>query len=384
LALKKDFYPGPFTKSSNGTLVLVKTDDSEPRVSASATIVNSKPIDKKPADDKEPSHGTATLSVENTYVGETTVENNLDMENEYVYLPGFQIALQAEDLKDLKISDKQKKQLREIQDNFNKESQKFFEERKGKDQAAVEKEFRKKYLENLKSSRKLVEKILTPDQLKTLERMKFREGVLVIFYSPEVLKKPGVDKEQQSKLDSIKKEYSEIAKKDDKEKNDAMMAVLNAQQRGKIREAALGTLGQEVWHNQYVQIEGQSKPISMPTLYPYPDFSDESVQKDLGLSKEQQSQVRDILGGSPTLKDRMWEELKKTRGVKDGKIKSADVNFSGGVLTVAGSATVTFANDSGKKLSPEEIKKQKAEAEKRRAAMVAQMKKEREKARAEH
>ena len=296
---KKEKNRDDSTKSGAGTLTL------------SGTIEMDSKDNKPDGKNKEQSHGSL--------IATHSLNVDIDPSKEPYYLAGFEIVLQPEDMKELKVTDEQKKQLRAVEAKYSAEDQKFFADRKGQDQKAVEKEFQKKYEADKKSIRKQVEKIFTPGQLTAIKRMVLRERAAVVFVNPEVAKKLDIDQEQQAKLNSIKEEFTESSKKDEKDKNDKMMAVLNDQQRAKIREAALGPLGQDFRNTQYVRVEGQSKPIPVPAIRPYPDFSDAEVQKSLGLSKEQQNQVRDILGGSATVNDRLLKELQKTLPAKDCK-----------------------------------------------------------------
>ena len=76
------------------------------------------------------------------------------------------------------------------------------------------------------------------------------------------------------------------------------MAILSPQQRARLREESLGPEGLRAYAELTIKVEGEAQPLLVFTVYPYPDLSEETVRKQLGLNSSQQSQVRVLMGGS--------------------------------------------------------------------------------------
>jgi beta-lactamase regulating signal transducer with metallopeptidase domain len=136
-------------------------------------------------------------------------------------------------------------------------------------------------------SRRPIEAVLTPDQLRTLKELTFRTFAFGsgILFEPQVLERLGVAKNEQDRLRALE---PELQKEKDRrlrgvrrEKIQKMLAVLTPQQQAHLRKELLT----------------DENPEMDCTGYPYPSLSrmpDSEVAEELGLSAEQRERVRTI------------------------------------------------------------------------------------------
>ena len=119
-------------------------------------------------------------------------------------------------------------------------------------------------------------------------------------------------KEQKDAIALLRQEFHDWVKNRNQEYVDKALTVLNPQQQARLREEALGVLGPDDHLQQLVvHLKGDTKPILIYSLDPYPDFTEASIRKQLGLGAAQEQQVRDILDGTTNLAERLAREVEK-------------------------------------------------------------------------
>ena len=292
------------------------------------------------------------------YVTERSVES--DHFDSRIILPGYELLMQQTVVRELHITAEQKKELQEVAAKYQADIQKFWRIAHP-DPTEGRKAFAQWDREHRANIQKQVEKILTPEQAQTLKELAFRQKAHLWFgHSRERL---DLSTEQKDKLGLIQQEDSDRLARDSKETTDKVLAVLEPQQRVQFEEAALGPLSPIHYGMRSFSGPG-GESIHVPCLTSCPDFSQEGVRKRLGLSATQEEQVRDILGDSPNLTEKLTREFQKLP-------VAAQILLHRPLWA----ATVTASGSSGS-ASPEERKKQQAEFEER-------LKKRREKQRAE-
>ena len=233
-------------------------------------------------------------------------------------LPAYQLLLQPSAQRALNLSDEQRKKLQDI-------SAKYWPERRqiaGKELADIEATSQKELAaENAKSggegsvqssrvgesgpsfsqevveqlerqwtsTRKQIEDVLTPEQLRTLKDLTFRTFAFGsgVMFEPAVLEKLGVAKTQQDELRAVdlrlQKEKDRRLRSVPREKNRKIMAVLTPQQLSQLREK----------HSP------DKDPETDCSMYPYPglpsQMPDTGVAEELGFSRDQEDRVRKIV-----------------------------------------------------------------------------------------
>ncbi len=219
--------------------------------------------------------------------------------------------LQRGVLKALNLTAEQTKKLRGIASKHSAEVYKFYKDRKSLPQDVQTKARAQWDREQLSGIRKQVEAVLTPQQSQTLRRFALCNAAFSRLNGPDLLRKFGLTKEQQSALLLIRKEAYDRMRRNSKETEDKMLAVLSPQQRTQLRAAVLGPLWPERYPEIAVHVAGETEPIWVPLLFPYPDFSFGSMRKALGLTAAQQARVRDILGDRLSLSQKLVEQWQK-------------------------------------------------------------------------
>ena len=126
-----------------------------------------------------------------------------------------------------------------------------------------------------------------------------------------------------------------------REKNAKSLALLTPQKRAQLQVESLGPEGVNLENSWY-----DAEKLSLPSLYPYPDFDEPRVQKELGLSADQQERARSLLGGSANLKEAFLREYRNLPAEEQKKLQG--FNMTGGFC---------YGMGGGGDLSPEEQKK---------------------------
>ena len=285
--------------------------------------------DKKPAASAEaegneqsaktrPTSGTSTNSgahVESRLFVGTSARLGSDADRDsMIALPGYPLLGERNVVKELKITAEQKKALHDIQAKFISDTTKLSKdmERKTLSEEAGTEDFSRRQREQLAGVRRQVEAVLTPEQLQRLKELTFRDLAFAYLANPDVRAKLGLTKEQESDVRSMTKETIDRQMTSIKETADKTLAVLTPKQKTKLREVAIGPLGPDIFvaESVTVTIKGDAKSVFIPSQFPYDDFGQEAVWKKLGLTAVQVKQVRDILGDSPTLNDKLARERK--------------------------------------------------------------------------
>ncbi len=280
--------------------------------------------------------------------------DNVD-QDDIIILPNYNLRLLREKsvLKELKITAPQKKKLQEIQTNYQTDMQKFFEEKRNMSRDEMMKEYRQWDLKQKNDIQKQVEKILTPQQTRSLKELTLREDARGFLFAHGMFEKVGVTAEQKEKLLLLQKEEMDRIQQFYQETTDKMLAVLDPAERAQLADEALGPTGPEVIDTQEIDAGGEIGKIYVPSLFPYPDFSEEQVQKQLDLTTIQQDQVRDILGGKSTLSEKLVEEWQKLPPEEQKTMQNNTF------YTISSG----WSTSGGGNLSPEEQKKRQAEFE---------------------
>ncbi|MBN2579802.1 MAG: hypothetical protein JXB10_12510 [Pirellulales bacterium] len=281
----------------------------------------------------------------------TTTLTDEDVPQNLITLPGYPLFIDQEVMKELHLTTKQVSKLRAIQTrHFGVDMPKFYEGIKdlpSEEQAKKGAQWRR---EVLKAIRKQVETILAPEQIWAIRELILARDAYFRLQDLQVQKKLGLTAKQVGRLKEICGENENWYKESGKIK-DRALALLTPPQRARLREAALGPERPEHFMEEGVQIEGKSEPVFVPSSYPYPDLSQEFVQKDLKLNAEQVKQIRKILGNSSTLSEKLVREMLKLspeKGVKQD-LSAGSTTVSSGTLTLTGS---------GQTIVSEELKKQ--------------------------
>jgi hypothetical protein len=375
-------------------VILSHTDDSMRKAAAAFVrqMPRPKPRTPAPAHATEVKHptpddltktGSGTLTITGgIYVSSgRSTDSSADLECA-LWLPGYELLGEWEVVKELGLSDEQKRKLQAIQEKCvaeNAQRSRGMESLGPQEREKAAKAFNQWYSARRKSIPKEVEQVLTPQQMKTFKELYLRIGAFTRLHDPDVLKKLGVDPRQEAKLGDIYVEAGDRMRSDAKRRYEKAMAVLTAGQREKVREAVLGPLGPDYHATLFVAVAGEPQPIPVPSPEPYPDFGDPGLWKNLGLNQEQQKQVRDILGGSKNLTERLAREYLATTKKKDSEgrtVLGTENSYAGAGVVYDGTLT-GVGTSASTALSAEEIKRQQAE-------MREKMKTERQKARAEY
>ncbi len=320
---------------------------------------------QRPAKESSPD-GAAKPKVISSFVvtGTLSYSTSVTGPSDLIVLPGYELLMQREVLKELSITAEQKKRLHEIEAKYHASTSNFHRDKRDLPQDELRVAWTRWELEKRKDIRKQVEEALKPQQTKALKELAFREGAFLRLSDPKVLEQLGMTKEQEGRLLSLHGEIGRWSQRYSQEAIDKTLAVLNAQQRAQLRVEALGPEGPEVHAELVVDVEGETEPVHVPSMFPYPDLSEQVVRKELGLSAIQQNRVRDILGESSNVTEKLVEELQKLAPEERKMRQIKTFTFAGG------------STSSGGNLSREEEEKHQAEFEEK-------LKKERRKRQAE-
>jgi autotransporter-associated beta strand protein len=305
-------------------------------------------------------------------------------------VPGYELLVERALVKELNLTADQVKKLREIIAKYGEDMQAFYKDAKDLPQDERSKAFSRWERDERKAIRQQVAAVLTPQQTQALKELVFAGAAFARLQDPKTQENLHLTKEQKDKLLVLQKEigsfYASTAP------TDKALAILSPQQRLQLREAALGPLGPESNAYTAADVEGETKPVFVPALYPYPDFSDDAVQKQLALNATQRNQVRAILGDSANPTEKFVRALGKKPLSKDEKANRAGVCLLGsGTLTLTGANTYMGNTTVGggallssdDKSSPEEKAKLKTEAEKQAAEFEKRLENERAEQQAE-
>lgn len=262
------------------------------------------------------------------------------VESKYDSQPGLDLILPAYEwlpspwpLGELNLSGEQTKQLQELQSTYFDHQLEFAKKaaKSSSGQAAYPQWLR----EERQAIRKRVEEILTPLQAQTVKEFTFRRQAYRDLSNPQYRKRLGLTVEQDNQWLSFTKEMQRRFE----ETRDKMLAVLDPRQRALLREEVLGPFGKAEHETLRIQLEADAEVFQVVTLYPFPDFGKDEVQKQLGLTTSQQKQVRDILQGSPSATDRLVQRLLQISYPQERKRLSDDITRwrgGGGSAAAAG------------------------------------------------
>jgi Spy/CpxP family protein refolding chaperone len=344
----------------------------EPINTTNATAGESgKPYSNKPDDKSSPEGSTKPEKGVGIYSGSTYVAME-DMENR-VRLPGQELLGQPDVMKKLKITAEQKEKLQEIQSEYWGAKMKYFiQENKNLPENEMQKAWVKWQSEKHKDIKTQVEAILTPQQKQTLKQLDLSSWVFSIFYYPESLKGSGLTVEQKQKLDVIREEARRWTRQNNQVKIEESLAVLSSAQRAELQEEAFGPVAPAVETDRFTPTDfgREIGEIWVPDLFPYLDISQEQVQKELGLTKDQKNQVGEIMGGSSDMTKKFMKQFNELSPNEQKRQKSVNSD--------------TFTMYSDDKVPVESnIKDTIEEAKKRQAEYLERLKNQRIKQKAE-
>jgi hypothetical protein len=233
-------------------------------------------------------------------------------------------------LKSLKTTDEQRKQLKELRRRYGKDMREFQRSQQGKPDREM-----KAYVawnrQQKDSLRKEVEKVLTPEQVKAAREIELRWSCYGLGMRPKVAEALDMTKEQKSRIQEIQRGMEQelsarVAENRERLRVEAM-AVLSPEQRAKLPEVALDP---DIMPVRLLlcgpATEGAEK-YTIPSIHPYPDLSDAAVQKTLGLSDAQRNRMRETLGKSATLADRLKEEALRLPPEQRKKLQPDDSSW---------------------------------------------------------
>jgi beta-lactamase regulating signal transducer with metallopeptidase domain len=185
---------------------------------------------------------------------------------------------------------------------------------------------------NIKEVRKEAEEVLTPGQLAVLKEEMFRELAYSRIAEAPYSRNKGLDalkltREQNDAVHSLGKEANDWFRQYHQAIGDKTLAILTREQKARLSEEALGPLGpNDPLESLAVRIKGEKEPYQVYSLYPYPDFTQASVRKELGLNAAQEQQVWDILGESSNLAERFARDLEKLSPDERKKLRESNGN----------------------------------------------------------
>ena len=283
------------------------------------------------------------------------------------YLPGYPLLMQRGVVKALDLSDEQKNKLRERIQVYGSKHGVLCKKKRLVGRCADE-GARPWDAEQQKAIQAKVEAILTPRQSQMLQWFGLCEATYgrLNELDPNLSKELGLTKEQQLALLPIRKEANDWIGKNTKQSADKMLAVLSPEQRTRLRAAALGPLRPEHHTERAVNVAGQREPVWVPSLFPYRDFSDPSLQKALRLTPEQRKRVQDILDHHESFGQRLAAEWQKLPAPEKEREKQHALSY-----------TWTFATEAS---VPDNLSA--AEQKRRQAQFLEKLKKQRQQSRA--
>lgn len=284
-----------------------------------------------------------------------------------IYLPGWEVLRHKDLVKGLGITEAQRAELRKIQKEMWDEARKIEADNKALGREKLMAAF-EEWQEGVEARlRDRVPAVFSPEQLKKLKHFSIREKDFSCWTYPAATQMLGIDKEQEAAIRPLQQEMMNRYRSDMEKAKKDTMAVLTPEQRTKLRDAVLGPCGGGGNVSQLVLIPGTSRSMAIPTSSPFPDLSNSYVQKQYGLSEEQQAKIRAILGDSRTMNDRLAKEVAEELSSKDGANRGR-VYEPYNMSFVMESTAIN--DDSAKRFSPEEAKKRKADAERDRITHV--------------
>ena len=184
----------------------------------------------------------------------------------------------------------------------------------------------------IKEARKQAEEVFTPEQLELLKEEMFRELAYSRLTDTPFSRRKGLDefnftKYQNDAVHLLRKEANDWFHQYHRAIGDKTLSILTPEQKALLREEALGPLGpNDSLEPLTVHIKEEKEPYQVYSLAPYPDFTQASVRKELGLSAAQEQQVRDILGESLNLAERFARDLEKLSPEERKKLRESSTN----------------------------------------------------------
>jgi Spy/CpxP family protein refolding chaperone len=154
-------------------------------------------------------------------------------------LPGYWMLSQENVQKDLKLTDEQKKSLKQIADKYYaqmREEWSGIRELAPGEQQKKFGEIREASVKLAEGVRKQVEEVLTPEQLAELKELTFRYRVAMMLVNPRTLEELGASDEQKAKFQQIRDDQQKRMQEIQQQSVDKMFKVLTAEQIEKLKE----------------------------------------------------------------------------------------------------------------------------------------------------
>ncbi len=234
-----------------------------------------------------------------------------DEPRDVIVIAGYPLLQEQAVLKELNVTAEQSTRLRAIQAKYYADQWKFLQEMRGLPVDKRTEALTRWDVDKKKETRKQVEEVLNPKQTETLKELTFARKAVSRVFDPGVLEDLGATAEQRVKLKAIVEQDGRRFQQDYQNRQDRAMAILSPQQRARLREESLGPEGLRAYAELTIKVEGEAQPLLVFTVYPYPDLSEETVRKQLGLNSSQQSQVRVLMGGSASQTEYFERKLQK-------------------------------------------------------------------------
>lgn len=279
-----------------------------------------------------------------------------------ISLPEYPLLMQRPVVKQLNITADQRKKLLDIAARFRSDTTELSKEaeRKKLSREELSKLFARRQPEMFADVRKRAQEVLTPAQSQTLKELSLRGFAATRLLFPDAAAKLDLTRQQQEELHSTAKECHDRDMKLVRKIVEKMVAVFDPQQQSQLREAAIGPLGPNQGAYNLITLKGESNPTRIPFVFPYPDFSQKEVRKQLGLGPEQEKRVQDIMGGDSTLTDKLVREAQKIPSAERTTVKRGGADF-------ARDGSYTFSTEVNQHLMAE---REKESAEHRKQPLV--------------
>lgn len=262
------------------------------------------------------------------YAGPSKVPSDVSKFADMILLPGYYEFTHQTVLKDLNITAEQKSKLREVQSKYQADNGKFFGERKNLPQEEVLKAHAEWIRDKKKDIQTAVEAILTPQQMATLIEITRHAEAFPRLSDPssKVVEPVGLTLEQRDKLSLLRKVTGDWDRQNREELTEKVLAVLSPEQRAQLREETFGPDWPDPATLLAIDLGGEKGTIYLPVLDRNPDFTGEDVRKELGLSPQQQSQIRGLLGGASDLAEKLVAQWQTLPPAEQNKIEKRPPN----------------------------------------------------------
>ncbi len=295
------------------------------------------------ADDKEQDSGQSVK--QSAPGGGTPALVTSPDSSEYIALPAYSAIANPKIRKQLEITPLQEKKLREISAAFMTEVQKLDQEVRNvppKESQAKTEAIKQKWDELRTNGQKQIEEVITPQQLDACKKLVFPVMAFAMLQDPQVLKNIDITPEQKEKLRQLHKDMSQSMDRESQDRTDRSLALLSREQLEKLRveverqyreshepktaetmsvywspqSVNAGTLNLTVdpystawaWAWGATDSVIEKDYIILPVVYENLGLA--AVRKTLGLSPDQEKQLKEIASNSQIEMEKLSRKLR--------------------------------------------------------------------------